>query len=302
MGNNVGLRLVTSGTLYGMTNTARLELPSVAIHYIEAEYNLAPPGWMQKTTHLLPQLASEVFRNATFGHCTARILHEGRFVLRSVLSTDYEVVNDQFLMPTKGIIAITGGNGALGLVFGEWLLDKAAEQNVGGFEIKFLSRSTKVNDDNMPAWDSIQKKAKKLKVKVEQTGCDFSDREACRRFISNCTPDLYGIIHSAGVLQDKMLISLTWDTFDTVWDAKSRAAMYLHEALEVHDNPNLNFFWMFSSSAVYGNPGQMNYSASNSYLDALCRHRRATGRVGTAIQWGAWGEVGMAANLDASIK
>jgi len=73
-----------------------------------------------------------------------------------------EVADEQFLMPTEGIIAITGGNGALGLVFGDWLLDKAAEQKVGGFEIKFLSRSTKVSDQNMPAWNSIQKKAKKL--------------------------------------------------------------------------------------------------------------------------------------------
>merc|ERR1712226_1357402 len=56
--------------------------------------------------------------------------------------------------------------------------------------------------------------------------------------------------------------------------------------------------WMFSSCAVYGNMGQLNYSASNAYMDGLSRHRRALGKVSMAPQWGAWGEVGMAANLD----
>merc|ERR1711920_695925 len=56
--------------------------------------------------------------------------------------------------------------------------------------------------------------------------------------------------------------------------------------------------WLFSSGAVYGNMGQLNYSASNAYLDALARHRRALGKPCQAPQWGAWGDVGMAANLD----
>ncbi len=30
-------------------------------------------------------------------------------------------------MPDKGVICISGGNGALGLVMGNWLLDKAGE-------------------------------------------------------------------------------------------------------------------------------------------------------------------------------
>merc|ERR1712157_261604 len=59
---------------------------------------------------------------------------------------------------------------------------------------------------------------------------------------------------------------------------------------------------MFSSTAVMGSMGQVNYSAANSYLDALCRHRRATGRPACAMHWGAWGEVGMVTTLDAASK
>ena len=32
--------------------------------------------------------------------------------------------------------------------------------------------------------------------------------------------------------------------------------------------------WNFSSTSVYGNMGQLNYSGSNSFLDVLTRHRK----------------------------
>merc|ERR550525_1068820 len=89
-----------------------------------------------------------------------------------------------------------------------------------------------------------------------------------------------------------------YDKFDAVFAAKSRAALYIHDALDRFENPNLKFFWLFSSGAVYGNMGQLNYSSSNAFLDGLARHRRALGKPCMAPQWGAWGEVGMAANLD----
>ena len=34
--------------------------------------------------------------------------------------------------------------------------------------------------------------------------------------------------------------------------------------------------WNFSSTSVYGNMGQLNYSGSNSFLDVLTRHRKAS--------------------------
>mmetsp|Transcript_72784 Transcript_72784/g.157975 ORF Transcript_72784/g.157975 Transcript_72784/m.157975 type:complete len:161 (+) Transcript_72784:3-485(+) len=48
--------------------------------------------------------------------------------------------------------------------------------------------------------------------------------------------------------------------------------------------------------------GQINYSGSNAFLDGLARHRKALGKPGMVVQWGAWGEVGMAASLDAASK
>ncbi len=47
-----------------------------------------------------------------------------------------------------------------------------------------------------------------------------------------------------------------------------------------------------------GSMGQPNYAASNAMLDGIARHRRGLDMPGTAIQWGAWGEAGMAASMD----
>merc|ERR1719401_546497 len=84
----------------------------------------------------------------------------------------------------------------------------------------------------------------------------------------------------------------------TCLGCKSRACFYLHDALERYSNPKLEFFWVFSSNSVYGNAGQCNYGGANAFLDGICRFRRATGRCPSfAMQWGAWGEAGMAAAM-----
>jgi len=224
------------------------------------------------------------------------LLQRGHHVLRAVDASQYEYGPDM-TMPKEGIIGITGGNGALGLVMGIWFLTKAKEQGGKQFSIKFLSRSAKANDQNMPNWQLVQDMGKDLGIHVEQDVLDFSKEADVDAWVLKNTPNLVGIIHSAGVLQDSMLFNMTWDKFETSFNPKSRAALYIHDALERNENP-IEFFWVFSSGAVYGNMGQLNYPASNSMLDGLVRHRRAMGLPAMAPQWGAWGDVGMAKNLD----
>ena len=63
------------------------------------------------------------------------------------------------------------------------------------------------------------------------------------------------------------------------------AALYLNHALEKFNCDKLEFLWLFSSVATYGNPGQSPYSAANSLLDSLSRYRNAKGLPCTAMQW-----------------
>jgi hypothetical protein len=299
----VGLSLVMFSTMFGFCNTARFETEDCAIQLIDTEYFLDPPFWNTQDPRLRVRLASEVFRNQTFGKHTVRILNSGRYVARLVFAHPYaDAVDMPFKMPEHGhLICISGGNGALGIVMGMWLVDQAEKQKKGGFEIQFLSRSAKISDVNMTNWKAVQKKADALGIKVSQLKADLSSQEAIDNFLLGTAGRLFGFIHSAGVLQDSMIMNLSWDKFEAVWDPKHRAAYYLHDALGRIPN-ELSFFWMFSSIAVFGNLGQLNYSASNAALDGLARHRRALGLPAQTMQWGGWGEVGMASTMDAANK
>lgn len=288
----VGIGLITNATLFGMANTARQEI-QCPVQFIDTEWALR--------TENTKYLVAEIFRHQSFGQNSVRILNKGRYVLRQMPCKPYENKPD-LQLPEDGVIGISGGNGALGLVMGLWLLKTAQKQGGKKFTIKFLSRSMKISDQNMPNWKEIQDLAASIGIGAEQAKCDVSSQESVDDFIKRETPNLTGLIHSAGVLQDAMVMNQTWEKFDAVYESKSRAALYIHDALERFENPKLKFFWMFSSGAVYGNMGQLNYSSSNAYLDALCRYRRSLGKPAMAPQWGAWGEVGMASNLDDASK
>lgn len=285
----MGLSTIANAWLFGFMNTARVELPQIPHLYIDTEWALRSEN--------SKYLAAEIFRHEGFGNNHVRILNRGRHVMRKKASTTFELGGD-FQLPNDGVIGISGGNGALGLVMGGWILQKAKEQGGKKFKIQFLSRSMKVSEQNMGNWRKIEEAAAALGIVVEHAKCDVSKAESVDEYIKSVTPDLTGFIHSAGVLADAMISNQTMEKFNAVFEGKSRAACLIHDALERMQNPRLEFYWMFSSSSVYGNMGQLPYSSSNSWMDALARHRRALGKPAQAPQWGAWGEVGMAANMD----
>jgi aryl carrier-like protein len=108
-------------------------------------------------------------------------------------------------------------------------------------------------------------------------------------------PRLRGLVHAAGVVDDGMLTELDMDRFTRVMLPKVRGTWNLHQATA---HLALDFFVCFSSgAALMGSPGQGNYAAANSFLDALAHVRRSHGRHALSINWGSWSEVGMAAEV-----
>jgi len=301
-----GLGKVASGALFGMSNSLRMEL-GVPTHYVDLDW--------KPLKSAMKMIMSELFCQQTFGLNTVRIVGNKRYVLRSIpaaatlpqqdaieypagleAATPHDITA-KTSFPKDGIVAVTGGSGSLAVVFAGMLVDKAIELGAT-YKIMMLSRSGAVKlPADIERFQEIMQKAASCGIQIEQVKLDVGEKQAVDDFVAANSPNITGVIHTAGVLQDAMLQAQTWEKFDQVLQPKTRGALYLHDAFERHSNPRLAIFWVFSSVSAYGNPGQINYAGANTALDALVRYRRAKGLTAHSLQWGAWGEAGMFMNM-----
>jgi NAD(P)-dependent dehydrogenase (short-subunit alcohol dehydrogenase family) len=99
------------------------------------------------------------------------------------------------------------------------------------------------------------------------------------------------IVHGAGVLDDRLARDKSHTGFDRVFATKVDAAGHL--LAQLGDDVRLVVFFG-SVSGVFGNRGQVDYSAANDALDELAaRWDGVAGRRLISIDWGPWGGTGM---------
>ncbi len=184
---------------------------------------------------------------------------------------------------------LSGGLGSLGQITANWLVEK------GACNIILLGRS-KVSPENPKDeqknifLDNLAKRG----VNVKYISLDIQDENAVKEFITNLKRQenavIGGVFHIAGVLRDELIMSMTQEQFDEVYDPKSKGAWNLSKCTW---DENLDFFVTYSSAgAVVSSVGQVNYAAGNAFMDALAFYRRSIGQPGQSIGWGPWG-VGM---------
>ncbi|MBO9672460.1 MAG: SDR family NAD(P)-dependent oxidoreductase [Sphingobacteriaceae bacterium] len=123
---------------------------------------------------------------------------------------------------------------------------------------------------------------------------DLKDEGALTRLINQVYQEygrIDGVVHGAGLLEDKLFSSKTSESFGRVFDTKVTPLRVLAEQLR----PETQFVILFSSIAsVYGNRGQTDYAAANSVMDkyAWALKQKIQGKV-MAINWGPWKGAGM---------
>ncbi|WP_394842261.1 amino acid adenylation domain-containing protein [Pendulispora brunnea] len=195
----------------------------------------------------------------------------------------------------EGTVLITGGTGALGS-----LLARHVVQHHGGRHLLLTSRQGPA----APGADALARELEAAGARVTLAACDASDRPALEQLLAAIPHEnpLTAVIHAAGVLDDGTLASLTPERLPTVLRAKVDAAVHLHELTR---SSNLSAFVLFSSlSGVLGAPGQANYAAASTFLDAFAHHRKSQGLPALSLDWGLWAEKsGMAAHVtDAGLQ
>ena len=98
------------------------------------------------------------------------------------------------------------------------------------------------------------------------------------------------VVHGAGVLDDRFLRDKTANGFSRVFATKVDAA----RTLLAHTTDDTVVVFFGSVSGVFGNRGQIDYSAANAALDelAVTADRISPGRALT-VDWGPWAGTGM---------
>ena len=186
-----------------------------------------------------------------------------------------------------GTYLITGGAGALGLHVAHYFSERGAGALI-------LAGRREMSDSARQQVTQMEARG----TRVVFVSVDVTDPVSLERIdtvLAQGLPPLRGVIHSAGVLDDGTLASQNLSRFKTVLDSKVRGTWNLHQM--TRDLP-IDFFILFSSAAaIWGNAGQGNYAAANSFLDSLAHERNRQGLPAVSINWFAWSGEGMAKDL-----
>ncbi|MFJ8650635.1 type I polyketide synthase [Streptomyces sp. NPDC093546] len=176
-------------------------------------------------------------------------------------------------------VLITGGTGALGAETARMLARRGTRKLV------LLSR----RGGEAPGAADLVTELAALGATATVVACDVADREALAALLAE--HPVTGVVHAAGLDPVLPLDATSVPELAEGLRAKARGAEHLDALL-----PDAELFVLFSSIAgIWGSGGQGAYAAANAHLDALATARRAAGRAGTAVSWGSWAEVGMAA-------
>ena len=196
-----------------------------------------------------------------------------------------------------GVYLITGGMGALGLVFAREI---AARADAATVVLAGRSAATALTDAR------VQELAA-LGIRVVYRVIEIGDRAATALLVASIRSEfgrLDGVIHSAGIAVDRLILKKTLDELAAVFAAKVGGIEAIDAATADLD---LDFIALFSSmSGALGSVGQADYAAANGYLDAFAARRNAWASAGhrrgrcVSINWPYWIDGGM--RTDANVQ
>jgi acyl transferase domain-containing protein len=291
-------------TLLGVVRTLPLEHPGIGCAAVDVELPAGDEDRDRLAELLIAETAAPVVETVI------ALRGEERWVER------FEPVplsgTDERRLPLRehGVWLITGGLGGLGLVLAEELARAVRARLV------LTGRGGLPPRAEWPGWLAAQgesdptsrrirgvQRLEELGAEVLVVAADVADeaamREAVRRARERFGP-IQGAIHAAGLPGGGVILLKTAEAAAKVLAPKLQGTRALAAALA---GEPLDVLVLCSSTfGVSGGVGQVDYCAANSFLDAFARHHSAGGTRTVAIGWGAWQEVGMAAEASGTVR
>ncbi|KAI1321366.1 lovastatin nonaketide synthase [Xylariaceae sp. FL0255] len=166
-------------------------------------------------------------------------------------------------LPLDATYVIGGGLGGLGRSFARWLVTRGARYLI------LLSRSGAVSDEARRLVCELQAEG----VHVSTPAVDLTNLGELKAVLESSTssmPPIKGCIQATVALRDSLFPKMSYEDWAIAARSKGRATWNLHEALP----SGLDFFVTLSSiNGMVGGRGQANYTAGNTYMDAVVHHR-----------------------------
>ncbi|WP_322778141.1 SDR family NAD(P)-dependent oxidoreductase [Frankia sp. Cas4] len=218
---------------------------------------------------------------------------EGRTTTSRLLPVPGHIVRPAPTFRPDGTYLVTGGMGALGLEVARFLAGRGAHRLVLASRRPFPERAEwdRCSDERILAQIEAVRALESLGVTVKVLSLDITDAAAIRTALDPAAlglPPIVGIVHAAGISDDRMLGELDEDSLAAVMAPTAHGALVLHE---LFPPGSVDFFAMFSFCGyLLGLPGQASSGAANAFLDALAAHR---GDDTISFGWTSWRGLGM---------
>ena len=238
-----------------------------------------------KNKHVGDLLNRQYFENYNF---VELVFRKGKLYKKEIRDIDISKLDEVELLKKKGVYIIIGGAGGLGYEISKFLSEKYKARII-------LIGRREINDE-------IRGKIKKLNnfggnaFYYQGDITRYSDMKKITDRIKNKFKRINGVIHSAVVLEDRLIENMDDMSFRKSFDPKVRGSVILGK---IFKKEKLDFLVFFSSFAsLVGNIGQSNYVAGNAFMDAFGKYLMTNFIKNTKIfNWSFWGEAGVAVDV-----
>ena len=285
--NRIGMRILRKNLKFSAIDMDRLALDDpqlarkVALECIELLGNskIKPPG-ITRFDYGNQEKALQFMMSGK---------HEGKLVLIPPKGRrDFPVVDMRSFFDSTGTYLVTGATGGLGATIARYLVFCGAKH------ITLIHRDPERTFNAMIQLDAARKKGLiPSDVEVDVVHGHVTNFEEVKSIVANLDRPLKGVFHLAGALNDQLLITMTEEAVNDVFEPKALGAWNLHKATK--HLKTLDHFVMFSSTAcLLGNAGQSNYAAANAFMDALAVLRQSQGLPALAFNLAGIRDQGMA--------